>query len=56
MGKDKEESVKETEKAHGINEFLAEHDVQYHKLTVRDLLRRAQRVLQSAYYYCAYIL
>lgn len=54
MGKDKEGSesqygFKNKEKAEETVRLLAEHDIQYQKLTVRGLLGRAKRVLQSAY-------
>lgn len=52
MGKDKEETesqygFKNKEKADETLKLLAEHDLQYQKLTVRGLLGRAKRVLQS---------
>ncbi|XP_031618071.1 uncharacterized protein LOC116337552 [Contarinia nasturtii] len=51
MGKEKEESesqygFKNKEKAEETVKLLAEHDIQYQKLTVRGLLGRAKRVLQ----------
>lgn len=52
MGKDKEETesqygFKNKEKAVETLKLLAEHDLQYQKLTVRGLLGRAKRVLTS---------
>lgn len=52
MGKGKEEAesqfgFKNKEKAEETIKLLAEHDLQYQKLTVRGLLGRAKRVLQS---------
>lgn len=52
MGKDKEETeskfgFKNKEKAEETVKLLAEHDLQYQKLTVRGLLGRAKRVLTS---------
>lgn len=50
MGKEESESqygFKNKEKADETIKLLAEHDLQYQKLTVRGLLGRAKRVLQS---------
>lgn len=50
MGKEEGESqfgFKNKEKADETIKLLAEHDLQYQKLTVRGLLGRAKRVLQS---------
>lgn len=50
MGKEESESkfgFKNKEKAEETIKLLAEHDMQYQKLTVRGLLGRAKRVLQS---------
>lgn len=52
MGKDKEETeskygFKNKEKAEETVKLLAEHELQYQKLTVRGLLGRAKRVLTS---------
>lgn len=55
MGKDDGASetkfgFKDKTKAEETIQLLAEHDMQYQKLTVRGLLGRAKRVLQSKYY------
>lgn len=50
MGKEESESqfgFKNKEKADETIKLLAEHDLQYQKLTVRGLLGRAKRVLTS---------
>lgn len=52
MGKDEAASeskfgFKDKEKAKETIRLLAEHDMQYQKLTVRGLLGRAKRVLSS---------
>lgn len=52
MGKEESESkfgFKNKEKADETIKLLAEHDLQYQKLTVRGLLGRAKRVLTSKY-------
>lgn len=57
MGKDDAASeskfgFKDKDKALETIKLLAEHDVQYQKLTVRGLLGRAKRVLSSKYNSC----
>lgn len=58
MGKDdaaRSESkfgFKDKDKALETIKLLAEHDMQYQKLTVRGLLGRAKRVLTSKYNSC----
>lgn len=52
MGKEESESqfgFKNKEKADETIKLLAEHDLQYQKLTVRGLLGRAKRVLTSKF-------
>lgn len=54
MSKDSESGesqfgFKNKEKAEETIKILAEHDIQYQKLTVRGLLGRAKRVLKSKY-------
>lgn len=54
----KEESeygFKTKEKAEDTIKLLAEHDLSYQKLTVRGLLSRAKRVLQSKCVECVII-